>query len=300
MSLLIDRRTFLAAPFFVRNLISAPPSDQFRLGAFGAGGMAFVTFDVLPAPSQGQTDLRRRSGFRANSTSTSRARPKPASTRTGARCSPKSTSNLDAVCVGTPDHMHAPMAMSAMHRGLPGLPAEAHGAQRPRSPHAHRHGAQEEPGHPDGHPDSFHAASTRPPSSWCRAAPSARSRKCIPSAKRSGAIPIRCPKRTDPVPATLNWDHWIGVAQPRPFITRCLPPGELAQAHRFRHRHLRRHGLPHPGPGLRRARPARAHLRALRRRRAERRELGAPFGDPLRLPGKLGAFSAVTEDPDNS
>src|ERR1035437_5780533 len=51
MSLLINRRTFLvapfAAPFFVRNLISAPPSDQFRLGAFGAGGMGFVTIDVL-------------------------------------------------------------------------------------------------------------------------------------------------------------------------------------------------------------------------------------------------------------
>ena len=35
----VTRRTLLAAPFFVRNLISSPPSEQFRLGAFGAGGM---------------------------------------------------------------------------------------------------------------------------------------------------------------------------------------------------------------------------------------------------------------------
>ena len=27
--------------------MSAPPSGQFRLGAFGAGGMGFVTIDVL-------------------------------------------------------------------------------------------------------------------------------------------------------------------------------------------------------------------------------------------------------------
>ena len=34
---------------------------------------------------------------------------------------------------------------------------------------------------------------------------------------------------------------------------RVLPPRQLAQAARLRHRHLRRHGLPHPRPGVRRA-----------------------------------------------
>ena len=28
----------------------------------------------------------------------------------------------------------------------------------------------------------------------------------------------RCPSRTDPVPAGLNWDHWLGVCAARPFI----------------------------------------------------------------------------------
>ena len=31
----------------------------------------------------------------------------------------KERKNVDMVCVGTPDHMHAPMAMSSMQRGLP-------------------------------------------------------------------------------------------------------------------------------------------------------------------------------------
>src|SRR5436309_1362492 len=50
----IDRRSFLktaaaslAAPAFLRNLISAPPSSTVRLASFGAGGMAFYTLDGI-------------------------------------------------------------------------------------------------------------------------------------------------------------------------------------------------------------------------------------------------------------
>jgi len=50
-----DRRSFIrqvgaagvAAPMFVRNLLSAPPSSTVRLASFGGGGMAFVTLDML-------------------------------------------------------------------------------------------------------------------------------------------------------------------------------------------------------------------------------------------------------------
>ena len=63
------------------------------------------------------------------------------------------------------------------------------------------------------------------------------------------------PAGADPVPATLDWDGWIGVSEPRPFKTTVYHPGNWRQAHRLRHRHARRHGLPHlqhaaarPGP----------------------------------------------------
>ena len=39
--------------------------------------------------------------------------------RTGARCCITRTGQFDAACVATPDHMHAPQAISAMHAGLP-------------------------------------------------------------------------------------------------------------------------------------------------------------------------------------
>src|SRR3954467_14578484 len=47
----MDRRSFLqtsaVAPFFIRNLISAPPSGKLRLGAFGASNMAYVTLQQI-------------------------------------------------------------------------------------------------------------------------------------------------------------------------------------------------------------------------------------------------------------
>ena len=118
MPLLIDRRTILAAPFFVRNLLSAPPSGQLRLGAFGAGGMAFVTIDVLLRHPKvklvcaAEVDSAQLKQLKVRAPD---ARVYPDWRRMLAR----EKHNLDAVCVGTPDHMHAPMAMSAMRLGLP-------------------------------------------------------------------------------------------------------------------------------------------------------------------------------------
>src|SRR5881227_4024922 len=53
-SLTTNRRSFFktaaagfAAPAFVRNLISAPPSSTVRLASFGGGGMAYYTLDGI-------------------------------------------------------------------------------------------------------------------------------------------------------------------------------------------------------------------------------------------------------------
>ena len=251
MSLFIDRRTFLAAPFFVRNLISAPPSDQFRLGAFGAGGMAYDTFDGS-APSQGQADLRRRSGFGASSSSKSSVARSARVYQDWREMLDKEHRNLDVVCVGTPDHMHAPIAMSAMRQGLhvyaqkplthdiyevrmltavarkknlvTQMGIQIHSAREYRTAVAADPGRRHRQGQGSPHLEREEVGRSRP---------AARAHR--------------------PGPATLNWDCWLGVAQPRPFIGDVLSPGELAQAARLRHRHLRRHGLPHPRPGLQRA-----------------------------------------------
>jgi len=54
-SVMTDRRSFLrtvasagiTAPFFVRQMLSAPPSGTLRLASFGGGGMAWSTLDGI-------------------------------------------------------------------------------------------------------------------------------------------------------------------------------------------------------------------------------------------------------------
>ena len=216
MSLLIDRRTFLAAPFFVRNLISAPPSDQFHLGAFGAGGMGFVTIDVfLRHPKvklvcAAEVDSARLDQLKGRA-------PDARVYQDWRQMLAKEHRNLDAVCVGTPDHMHAPMAMSAMRLGLPVY------QQKPMAHSVH-----------EVHMLTAMARQKNLVTQMGIQIHSAREYKTAVQVIQGGAIgkikevhsfsekkwgdsdPL--PERTDPVPASLNWDHWIGVAQPRPFI----------------------------------------------------------------------------------
>lgn len=222
MSLLINRRAFLAAPFFVRNLISAPPSDQFRLGAFGAGGMAFVTFDVLLRHPKVKLVCVAEVDSAQLAQQKKRA-PDATVYPDWRKMLAKERRNIDAVCVGTPDHMHAPMAMTAMHMGL-------HVYQQ--KPMAHSVD--------EVHRLTAMARKKKLVTQMGIQIHSSREYKTAVDLVQGGAIgkikevhsfsekkwgdsdPL--PQRTDPVPSTFNWDAWIGVAQPRPFITDVYHP----------------------------------------------------------------------------
>ena len=91
------------------------------------------------------------------------------------------------------------------------------------------------------------------------------------------------PDRNDPIPAGLNWDFWLGVAAERPYLARLLPSGRMAKTARLRHRHIRRHGLPHPRPGFHLAGADRPAVDPIRRRCAQGRQLGARLASALRL-----------------
>jgi predicted dehydrogenase len=221
-SLPITRRTFVAAPFFIRNLISAPPSGQVRLGAFGAGGMAFVTLDVLARhPKIKVAHVAEVDSAKLDQLSAKY--PDARVHQDWRQMLAKEHRNIDAVCVGTPDHMHAPMAMSAMRLGLPVYQQKpmAHSIYEVRrlteyagkkklitqmgiqihSSKEYRSAVQLIQGGAIGKVTEVH--------SW--------------SEKKWGD-PDPLPTHTDPVPATLNWDSWIGVAQPRPFIKDVFHP----------------------------------------------------------------------------
>ena len=117
----LGRRAFLsrvaAAPFFVNNLISAPPSRAVRLASFGGAAMAYATLDGIAT----HPDVRLVAVADIDSTRLGNLKKKYPHAeifedwRTMLR---KHGKQLDAACVGTPDHMHAPQAMSAMNLGL--------------------------------------------------------------------------------------------------------------------------------------------------------------------------------------
>lgn len=224
-----NRRQFLAtglaAPFFIRNLISAPPSSTVRLASFGAGNMAFVTLRMLAAHPKvkvvaiAEVDTARLGEIKAANLAPDLRAKFDAATiyEDWRKMLDKEYKNLDAVCVGTPDHMHAPMGMASMRHGL---------AVYGQKPLAH-----------DIYEVRKLAEMARNKNLVTQMGIQTHSRtdyKTAVALVQSGAIgKIRevhswsekkwgdmdpAPTRADVVPAGLNWDLWLGVCQPKPFI----------------------------------------------------------------------------------
>src|SRR5436305_843964 len=121
-----DRRSFLtsagraaiAAPFIVREMLSKPPSGTLRLAAFGASGMAFSTLDGIASHPNvklvcvAEVDSNRLDRVKAKY-------PDAHLYEDWREMLHKERGQIDAACVGTPDHSHAPQAISSMRAGLP-------------------------------------------------------------------------------------------------------------------------------------------------------------------------------------
>jgi len=227
------RRSFLkqlaasgvAVPLLAQNLLSAAPSKRVRHASFGAAGMAGG--DMMSFASHPNVDLvcvAEVDSGRLDLLKKHLADKKVKVYQDWREMLDKEQKNLDTVNVGTPDHMHAPIAMSAMQLGLHAY------VQKPL---AH---------------DIYEVR---------RLAEVAREKKLVTQmgiqihssayyriaveVVRSGAIgkikethswsgkkwgdldPL--PAKSDPVPPTLNWDAWLGVCAPRPYIAGYYHPG---------------------------------------------------------------------------
>jgi len=219
----ITRRALLAAPFFIRNLISAPPSGRVRLASFGANGMAWSTLNgIATHPS---VDLI--SAADVDTARTQRVKttyPNATLYQDWRRMLDKEYKNLDGVCVGTPDHMHAPQAMAAMRRGLHVYcqkPLTSHVAEaRQLRKYAVSKRLVTQMG------IQIHSnAEYRTAVQLVHAGTIGKVKEVHAwSNKKWGDTEPR-PATTDPVPATLDWDGWIGVARPESFITNYCHPG---------------------------------------------------------------------------
>lgn len=224
------RRSFLrqtagaavAAPFFVRNLLSKPPSDTLRVAAFGGDGMAYYTLDGIGRHKKvtiacvSEVDTARTEKVKQKY-------PNAKLYQDWREMLRKEKGNLDAACVGTPDHMHAPMAMSAMRMGLPVYCQKplAHNIFEVRklTEYARQKNLVTQMG------IQIHSAKEyKTAVNLVQAGAIGKVKEVHSWSEKKWGDMDPLPDRTDTPPATLNWDEWIGIAAPRPYIDGAYHP----------------------------------------------------------------------------
>lgn len=224
----ITRRAALAtfaAPFVWRHhAATAAPSETVLHASFGAGGMAGADIGSL----SGSKNLKLVAVAEVDSGTKNLAelKKKWPDLRVYAdyRDLLDKEKDLNSVNVSTPDHMHAPIAMRALNRGL-----NVYG-QKPLTQTIHEARRLTEV-----------AAAKKVVTQMGIQIHSARKHKLVVKLIRDGAIgkvkevhswsgkswgdTAAKPEKKDPVPASLNWDLWLGVASERPFIAGYYHPG---------------------------------------------------------------------------
>jgi predicted dehydrogenase len=227
-----SRRSFLkqasaacfTAPLFVPNLISKPPSRRVRHASFGATGMAGSDIGSITShPSVqlvcvAEVDTSRQTAVRKQF-------PKANIYQDWRAMLDKEGKNLDSVNVSTPDHMHAPMAMSAMQLGLHAYVQKplAHDLYEVRrlTEVARQRKLITQMG------IQIHSATEyRLGVQIVRDGSIGRIEEVHSFSNKKWGDPRPRPDRTDKVPANLNWDWWIGVAPSCPFLAGYYHPGE--------------------------------------------------------------------------
>lgn len=218
-----SRRSFLkwsgaaaiTAPFITRNLIANPPSGQVLHASFGSSGMAmadsssFSTHKAFRMIAVADVDANRVAEFKKKFPE--------ARVYEDYRVLLEKEKDLNSVNVSTPDHMHAPIGMAALQRGLNvyGQKPLTHDIYETRrltemarekkvvtqmgiqihSNREYRMAVQLVQQGAIGKVKEVHTWSSK---EW----------------GDNGAMP----KRSDTPPAGFNWDAWVGVCQARPFI----------------------------------------------------------------------------------
>ena len=206
----------LAAPSFLRSITAAEPSDTVRHASFGAGGMALADLKAISSNpgvklvAVADVDTTRGEALKKQF-------PDVKVYQDWRQLLDKEQKNLDCVNVSTPDHMHAPIAMSAMQLGL-----HVYG-QKPLTHDIYESRRLAE-----------YAREKKLVTQMGIQVHSSNEYRMAVRLVQDGAIgPIKevhswsnkkwgdpnpRPEQSDPVPSTLDWNLWLGVASERPFI----------------------------------------------------------------------------------
>ncbi len=236
------------------------PNEKLNIAAIGAGGQAVS----VPWPHCGVGERRRAGRCRLGARGRGFERcPQATKYKDFRQMLDKEGKNIDAVMVGTPDHMHADCALAGMQRGkhvyvekpLTRTPWEA----RLLTHAAAKYKVATQMGNQGYSHDATRVACEI---IWSGEIGDVTEVHCLDAAGPSW--PQGMPKipGARPVPDTLDWDLWLGSAAMRPYTAgddeyaqgvtpavRLLPAVQLARLLRFRQQPDRRLGRPHPRSG---------------------------------------------------
>jgi predicted dehydrogenase len=219
-----SRRSFLktlgtaavAAPFITRGLMAQSPNSTLRHASFGASGMAWS--DVKNITKCKGVEIVAICDVDLNNTTLARKEfPQAKIYQDWRELLDREAKNIDSVNVSTPDHMHAPIGVSAMQLGkhVYGQKPLAHDLHEVRRMTAiasekkvvTQMGIQV-------HSTAKYRSAVRmlqdgvigkikEVHSWCP--------------KSWGDMSAK-PDQSDPVPADFDWNLWLGVCADQPFI----------------------------------------------------------------------------------
>ncbi|HXG48492.1 MAG TPA: Gfo/Idh/MocA family oxidoreductase [Methylomirabilota bacterium] len=205
----------LAAPLFVPRLFSAPASGRVLHASFGAGGMAAA--DLQAIASHPAVQLVAVADVEPAKARELKKKWPDLRVYTDWRKLLATEKDLTSVNVSTPDHMHAPMAMAAMQRGLHvyGQKPLTHDLYEARrlTEFARRKKLVTQMG------IQIHsAAEYRLAVRLIQEGAIGKVKEVHTWSSKKWGDTGPMPNRVDPVPDGFHWDLWLGVCAERPFI----------------------------------------------------------------------------------
>ncbi|HLN32143.1 MAG TPA: Gfo/Idh/MocA family oxidoreductase [Gemmataceae bacterium] len=229
-----SRRSFLAATtgaalttIVPRHVLGGagfiPPSERVNLAGIGAGGMGGGDIATLARLGVNVVALCDVDDKRA--AGSYQAFPRARRYKDFREMLDKEAKHIDAVSVGTPDHIHAVASMAAIRAGKHVY------CQKPLTRTLHECRAVTEAAHVAGIATQMgnqgHATEgARLTNEWIRAGILGAVREVHVWSDRAGRLwkqGIGRPTSRPPVPSTLSWDLWLGPVHARPYSPAYVP-----------------------------------------------------------------------------
>ena len=223
--------SFAAAPAFIPNLQAASPNGKVRHASFGAGGQAWG--DLNSFANSPHFELVAIADVDTSTFDAIKAKwPQAKCYQNWRELLEKEAGNIDSVNVSVPDHMHATMGAAVLNAGkhLYGQKPLTQNLKECRfiTELAREKGLMTQMGIQIS--SSF---TERFAVHLVQNGAVGKIKEVHTFSAKQWGDPEPLPQREDPIPASLNWDHWLAMAAARPYLSGYYHPGNWRKRRDF-------------------------------------------------------------------